>query len=274
MDQDKRDGEEGGSNPSRSQSPSHTPSSVKGKERILGSVQPVQTHQGPTTSSGPSSYYRQHTATTSCMLFQNKAFVHFIIYTAYVPPRPPVPQFAHYGLPTSATRLNSATNWGNPHPWPQGTPYQAVPVYVGPSPYYRHHGNGTKPSFYKGSPESVGASSDSTAEDSHLDASLSAQLSNSEIAAAMAAVLKEAAAASAKNMKSLRRDGSYDPRDELSDTSLSDGIPDTNSEGHIQHTPPSPPQTKCRLGKPLHPERPEPMEHILTEDGEPMLNPG
>ncbi|KAG5736151.1 hypothetical protein E4T56_gene16924 [Termitomyces sp. T112] len=100
---EKDDADDDGSSGSQSKSRSATPSS-KGKEKAFASAP----YPAPTTTrTGPSPYYRQHTLTTG----------------PYVPPRQIVmnPHYPQVGLPTSATRMNMATHWGYPPPWPDGT---------------------------------------------------------------------------------------------------------------------------------------------------------
>ncbi|KAG6894855.1 hypothetical protein C0992_004295 [Termitomyces sp. T32_za158] len=100
---EKYDADDDGSSGSQSKSRSSTPSS-KGKEKAFASAP----YPAPnTTRTGPSPYYRQHTLTTA----------------PYIPPRQFVmsPPYAQVGLPTSATRMNMTTHWGYPPPWPDGT---------------------------------------------------------------------------------------------------------------------------------------------------------
>ncbi|KAF9022589.1 hypothetical protein BDZ89DRAFT_199359 [Hymenopellis radicata] len=100
--------------------------SLKGKEPMpmaIPTTQPGPKHLGSSTpATGHSSYYRQHTAMT----------------TGYIP------QYAHIALPTSATRLNTATNWSQSSPWTAASYSYLPPIDVtvyqpAPSPYYRQH---------------------------------------------------------------------------------------------------------------------------------------
>ncbi|GLB43539.1 putative zinc finger [Lyophyllum shimeji] len=298
--EDSKDDMEEGSSGSQSKSRSATPSS-KGKEKApappaVNAQYPVQT-----TRSGPSSYYRQHTMTTS---------------GPYVP-RPPImdPHYSQVGLPTSATRLNMATHWGYPHPWPDGTPQQMSYQHMYYSTHYRPNGvsqplgqpsppppptavdpqtvpNGaatgaqetpppppgpphqsphaTKPPSDSTCAETPPADSSAPVIDPSLNASDSTTLTEEQVLeltqAAMKAVLEAEAeransretSASTPTVSEGDKHGCADAPDEDKSTLQS---PPSRDESHPVHG------YGLRLG------RPEPMEHMLTEDGEPMLNP-
>ncbi|KAF8079130.1 hypothetical protein FPV67DRAFT_1467631 [Lyophyllum atratum] len=296
----KDDVEEDGSSGSQSKSRSATPSS-KGKERAPAPPAANMQYPVSTTRTGPSNYYRQHTVTST---------------GPYVP-RPPImdPHYSQIALPTSATRLNLATHWGYPHPWPDGTPQQMSyqQMYYTPSPHYRPNGvppplgqpplptgadqqdppNGaaagaqqtppqgscppqespqeTKPPTNDASAPTPTPASNSSMPviDPSLNPSGSNTLTEEQISeiteAAMQAVLE--AAAERSNAESRATSTSTPTYSETGRHSSADEPRNTSK------TPPSEdkPHTMRGYGLPL--ERPEPMEHMLTEDGEPMLNP-
>ncbi|KAF9469652.1 hypothetical protein BDZ94DRAFT_1151150, partial [Collybia nuda] len=283
--EDAKDGadDDAESSESQSKSRSATPSS-KGKERSTR-TRPDPNHPNP---AGPSSYYRQHTATTTYIT------------------RPPImdPQYAQIGLPTSATRLNLATNWGYPQPWSDGAPghvgpvsYQTMPpmFYY---PHYRPNGGMVQPPEQQtqlrndqkqdtqdratnmerprtSSP--IPHASDATVVESEIPTksmnptldTLPSEISpidpaldsdNSTLTeqqvleitqAAMKAVLEAEAGTSNSTTSNV---GSASP--------FSQTEKDTNKEEI---------DTMHVYGGTL--KRPEPMAHMLTEDGEPMLNP-
>lgn len=252
------------------------------------------------------------------------------------------------GIPTSATRLNQATSWTQPHPWPEGSQqlgpmsFQVPgthPVYY-QSPYYRPNGpiiqppiqlspnpdrssethssshppsqanDAVTPATAKDDvkPQSADVSATTTSSShvpapSDIDPSLQSDsdtnrpLSHEEIKAisleitqaAMEAVLESAkletiraaAEAEANGIKNggddfrtesgSSRELSGDA-DEIGEESISQQLVNSNSHpsGHMISDSDNP--DIHSYGRPL--ERPEPMEHMLTEDGEPMLNPG
>ncbi|KAG6811465.1 hypothetical protein H0H92_007288, partial [Tricholoma furcatifolium] len=258
---DKDDNEDDGSSGSHSRSA--TPSS-KGKEKESESSTTAQS--APTTQhNGPSPYYRQHTLTT----------------TPYVPRQVVMaPHYPQVSLPTSATRLNVPTQWSYP-PLPDGAGTQQMsypPTYY-PSPHYRQNA-GQEPANSNTQPMSAPGPSqgapgtqktptmdtdNSLSVDSSLDPNESVQLTAEQIST-LAKLLEEqrertsresrAGSASTTAFSETDRDttvtGSQDDND------LGEGT----SKTHAMHD----------YGPPL--DRPEPMEHMLTEDGEPMLNPG
>ncbi|KAF5384806.1 hypothetical protein D9615_001091 [Tricholomella constricta] len=288
-----------GSSGSQSKSRSATPSS-KGKERapppqVSNAQYPVQTNRP-----GPSSYYRQHTLTST---------------GPYVS-RPPImdPHYAQIGLPTSATRLNAATHWGYPHPWPDGTPQQMSYQQMYYAPHYRPNGvtppsvhqspptaalqqatqNGSATVAQRTSPQTscpphnmprdikppvdntcvstpTTADSSIAALDPSLNPSESTTLTEEQVLeitqAAMKAVLEaEAERSNAQSRADTASSPSYSEPDRSS-TNASHENNDTARNLPIKD------KSHAMHGYGLSLERPEPMEHMLTEDGEPMLNP-
>jgi hypothetical protein len=222
-------------------------------------------------------------------------------HTAYVPPRPLVmdPQYAHVALPTSATRLNIATNWTyHPHPWPDGS----QPPFSYPIPghlYYPHYRSNSVPSQplnNRTHPESTpnglntqppGSSNSSPTDTTSskasgndgstvqiIDPSLpsgSTTLTEQQVLAITEAAVKAVLEAEAGSSRAESRSGSV--------------LTSLHSEGETgerEEVSEKPTVIEPRIaektgglpgyGTPL--QRPEPMAHMLTEDGEPMLNPG
>lgn len=289
---------EGAKEDDDSRSRSGTPSSLKGKEKATSL--PVQTYQGAPTSSGPSSYYRSHTATTTRTLhfssFQPKSSTHII--KAYIPPRP-----TQLGLPTSSVR--SGPPWPEyPPPWQNGPPPPNVGA-IGytmsmyyPSPHYRPHTNGyhtgrspppqppppplyhsaggSPPASTSRNPSSQPPNSSASLSDSGIaciDPALEggSELTAADVVAAVQAVLMQAAETEEKRQREKEEterllrgreqegDGAGDAGDDEAmdvDRGMEDGMGGLHGYGSLSL------------------RRPEPMEHILTEDGEPMLNPG
>lgn len=226
----------------------------------------------------------------------NKVYNH----TAYVPPRPLVmdPQYAHVALPTSATRLNVATNWTyHPHPWPDGSqPPFSYPI-PGHLYYPSHYRSNSVPSQHQestsnghntqppGSSHSSPAdttsskTSNPSGKDSStvqiIDPSLpsgTTTLTEQQVLAITEAAVKAVLEAEAGSSRAESRSGSV--------------LTSLHSEGEtgerIEEVSEKPTVVEPHItektgglpgyGTPL--QRPEPMEHMLTEDGEPMLNPG
>lgn len=281
----KDDAEDDGSSGSQSKSRSTTPSS-KGKEK--SSVPPVTQEHGQNAASGPSKYYRQHTSTIS---------------PAY-PARPPImdPQYAQIALPTSATRLNLATHWGYPHPWPDGPPQQMGYQQLYFNPHYRPNGppgqppppTNTIPSqtlngpvvtqtispTTRSAPQNPATDVKSTNDGCSpansslpiinpvLNPSDSTTLTEEQVLqitqAAMNAML-EAEAERAKAEHERSTPSGSETEEPTEDSPREDnGTPSNDLVHEGPHTIP---------GYSLALARPEPMEHMLTEDGEPMLNP-
>jgi len=253
---------------SSSRSRSGTPLS-KDKENPNGV--PVQAHQGVPTATGPSSYYRQHTALTN----------------PYMPPR--VTQHNQLVHPTPSAR--TASHWpGYPH-WPTGVPLPShmSPIsyihhqpmcYPSPSPHYRPHTTAyPSPSPSDSSPLPNGAgptplqthstdlSRNSPSHDSPciscIDPELDShtELTAEDVVAAMRVVMSMQVVSAADD--ETKQNG----HDYITASGSLDG----------DHNHMNDPDLEDRLNG-LHDyssslERPEPMEHMLTEDGEPMLNP-
>ncbi|KAF8167288.1 hypothetical protein B0H34DRAFT_792030 [Crassisporium funariophilum] len=263
-----------------SRSRSGTPSS-KGKEKAVNI--PVQTHQGMPTVTGPSTYYRQHTATT----------------TPYMPPR-----IHQVNILTSSAR--TAPPWPGYPQWPTGAPppnmgpisYIPHPMYF-PSPHYRPHTTGypsaspppssdpglNLPGMGMRTPSQNTSSSDiSRNSPSHLHSSAppadsldinhisdldnTSQLTAEDVVAAVRLVMNmqaESEEAAKKREEEEKVHGGYSRESQDMD------------EEDLRHSVPRSLDLDDALNG-LHGygssfERPEPMEHMLTEDGEPMLNP-
>ncbi|KAG6911296.1 hypothetical protein DXG01_002135 [Tephrocybe rancida] len=273
---EKDDADDDGSSGTQSKSRSATPS-TKGKEKAHQHPPPAPYPAPTTTRSGPSSYYRQHTLTTG----------------PYVPRQLIMdPNYAQVGLPTSATRLNLATHWGYPHPWPDGAaPQQMSYQHMYYAPHYRPNGTdptpgsiplpsaqdpsntaaqqptvprscppqGTADTKQAGTEAASGPATDETLSiDPSLDPHESTELTAEQIMQITEALLQEPGEHSSGGS----RDGSASTTAFSETHSGSQDEHDANNgKSHVLHG----------YGLPL--VRPEPMEHMLTEDGEPMLNP-
>jgi hypothetical protein len=211
------------------------------------------------------------------------------------------PQYAQVGLPTSATRLNMATNWTyHPHPWPDGAQQHMgypIPGHLYYSSHYRTNDAPTQlppnvgphqPPSQNGSampsPTSHSSPTDtrlpSTASDpSGTDTSTiqiidpgSTTLTDQEVLAITEAAVKAVLEAEAGSSRTASRSGSVltslhsegETCERMEEVTEAQAV----SDHHVADKPSGLPG----YGTPL--ERPEPMEHMLTEDGEPMLNPG
>ncbi|KAG6841572.1 hypothetical protein C0991_009607 [Blastosporella zonata] len=279
------DADDDRSSGSQSKSRSATPSS-KGKETAHPHPQPAPYPTPTATRSGPSSYYRQHTLTTG----------------PYVPRQYIMdPNYAQADLPT--TRLNLATHWGYPHPWPDGpgAPQQMSYQQMYYAPHYRPP-NGTnqlsgsipppsaqhptpgapqhpsappcppdgpqdtiKQANTEGDASAVAADASSLPMDPSLDPHESTELTAEQIMQITKALLQEQSVHDRSSAES--RDGS------ASTTAFSETDRGTASGSQDEHDADEGKDHAMRgYGHPL--VRPEPMEHMLTEDGEPMLNPG
>ncbi|KAG5643550.1 hypothetical protein DXG03_000691 [Asterophora parasitica] len=305
----KDDADDDGSSGSQSNSRSATPS-AKGKERapppLVSNVRyPVQP-----TRAGPSSYYRQHTLTSTGRK-QSVPSMTSPIAESYVPRQPIVDSHhAQIGLPTSATRLNAATHWGYPHPWPDGASHQMTYQQM-----YYYRPNGVHPSAHPPSPEdsnqqqaapkgspsvaqgrslpmlrppqqspqeiklpavntctTITTGSSMTAVESSLDASESATLTEEQVLVITQAAMKAVFEAEAERSSAESGAGSSSSPSYSESGRLSTEVPHDEDDESSQNLAS---EEKSRAihgyGQPL--ERPEPMEHMLTEDGEPMLNP-
>ncbi|KAG6817578.1 hypothetical protein H0H87_006955 [Tephrocybe sp. NHM501043] len=277
---EKDDAEDDGSSGTRSKSRSATPSS-KGKEKEHPLPAP---YAAPvTTRTGPSSYYRQHTLTTS----------------PYVPRQVSMgPNYAQSGLPTSATRLNLATHWGYPHPWPDGAtaPQQISYQHMYYASHYRPNGStqppgsippppppysnvtqqhlppapcsppGTQDTKHPTSTDITNnASVSAPSIDPSLDANESTELTPEQIMQITKALLQEQGeleSSSAESRDDSTSTTAFSETDRRTGSGSQDERDANEGKAHAIHG----------YGLPL--ERPEPMEHMLTEDGEPMLNPG
>ncbi|TFK65447.1 hypothetical protein BDN72DRAFT_845555 [Pluteus cervinus] len=327
-DQEQRSGgdEDTRSSGSNSRSPSAQPSS-KGKERATESPSTSAT----ASTNGPSSYYRQHTAAGA----------------PYPPPRPVMnPHYAQIALPTSATRLNTATNWGYPHPWPDGMPYGtgAVPYHPNTLYYashYRTHVSGTRqptsptktqsdlsddsppasatepphsstkegnnvptipPIATPGSvidPSLHNSQSQSASPTGYVAPPISTEVTQAGLKAVLDSVKREAAAAAASEAHASSPKSSSTGISQVRDPPPSYTTAMEEKQGALpppartttngSHGPDADEEERSatdqlsvveETSRGVDPyaasttlERPEPMEHIMTEDGEPMLNP-
>jgi hypothetical protein len=217
------------------------------------------------------------------------------------------PRYAQVGLPTSATRLNMATNWTyHPHPWPDGAQPPIgypIPSHLYYSSHYRTNGVPTQlppdigphqPPSQNGSAMHSATSPHSSPTDTrlpsktldpsgtdpstiqiidpHLNPSGSTTLTEQQVLAITEAAVKAVLEAEAGSSRAASRSGSV--------------LTSLHSEGETGERLEELPEPQLVIdprvadktgglpgyGTPL--ERPEPMEHMLTEDGEPMLNPG
>ena len=215
------------------------------------------------------------------------------------------PHYAQVALPTSATRLNVAANWTYPpHPWPDGAhPPMGYPI---PSHlYYSSHyrSNGVTPQLLpnvgphqNGSATQPPASShsDSSPTDTRppsntsdpsgqnpstvqiihpsLNSSVSTTLTDQQVLAITEAAVKAVLEAEAGSSRTASRSGSVltSLQSEGETGERVEEVPETSSvmEPRLAE------KTGRLPGYGTALERPEPMEHMLTEDGEPMLNPG
>ncbi|PPR05600.1 hypothetical protein CVT26_009121 [Gymnopilus dilepis] len=257
---------------------SGTPSS-KGKEKEVDNV-PVQTHQGAATHAGPSSYYRSHTLNIS----------------------PHIPKPSH---------SKTAPQWsGYPAIWQSGVipPTGFVPYY--PSPHYRPHTNGyytvhphatpyvpqvpAPPSSSSTStsrnssslpPKSTSSQTSTTQSqspppttsgtvstpdppDPGLDFEAETGITEADVVAAVQAVLMQAESEEAAKKQRLKE---IEERERRAGGGADLKSPDANANSPLDDTSRFLDLDDHGM---LHGyDRPEPMAHILTEDGEPMLNP-
>ncbi|KAG6820657.1 hypothetical protein H0H93_013508 [Arthromyces matolae] len=280
-----KDGDDDGSSGSQSKSRSATPS-LKGKEKANDSA----SHPFPNSTRNGSSYYRQHTLMTGRKLAQSFHFKYaHTALLAYVPPRQIVmnPQYTNVDLPTSAPRSNADATWGYPNPWPDGVSihqmsYQHVyytshyrtnvsseesvpispstappsnsaaqhPTTIPPPPHPSqdiHKNSTTNPDN-----NSENATTNTTYDDSHLSHSNESTDLTAEQILQLTKITKaffdDRECPSTKGR--VRSTSTINGQDERGI-----GKNDHHSHGHLL-------------------ERAQSMEHMLTEDGEPMLNPG
>ena len=275
------EGDENSNSPSRS----GTPLSSKNNENPNGV--PVEAHQGVPTATGPSSYYRQHTALINRKLaFPLLKFLFLCPYPAYIPPRiQDKMQLVH---PTSSSRTTPP--WpGYPH-WPSGVPPPHMnyinPPLCYPSPHYRPHTSGyPSPSPSDSSQQPNGAGPSTPLQANSTDLSRNSPCHSSQDSSSItcidpeldsyAELTAEDVVAAMRVVMSMQVKSAEDAEDH-----------ERNQNGHDYMT-----ASRCLDGDHMNDrdledrlnglhdyspslERPEPMEHILTEDGEPMLNPG
>ena len=241
---------------------------------------PVQAHQGVPTVTGPSSYYRQHTALINRKFAFSLLRLFYTSYPAYI--RPQIQQKMQHNQPPSAY----------PH-WPSGVtpPHMSTISYIHPpicypSPHYRPHTTvypSPSPSDSSRQPNGAGLSTplqtnstdlsrNSPSRSLHDSSSIScvdpeldsyAELTAEDVVAAMRVVMsmQVKSAEDAQDHETNQNGHDYMTAsrsldgDRMNDRDLEDRL-----NGLHDYSPSL--------------ERPEPMEHILTEDGEPMLNPG
>lgn len=283
---------------------SGTPFSSKGKEKETNI--PVQTHQGAPTHSGPSSYYRSHTAIMTRMLVGlSLSFVPLKNSLAHIP----VSRLSALPPPTSPPPWTSyPSSWQNGTLPPNMGPIGYLPHHMYyPSPHYRPHTNEypatESPPYLKGPPSSATDASSSTQasisrnssvqppnqitqQPTNIDPNLDdrSELTEAEVLAAVQAVLMQAEAKDQREREEKERqhreqqqqqqqggmDSGDSPRHEDDEDDLSDrnGLDSMDSMGLDDVVDGLHGYGSSSL------DRPEPMEHMLTEDGEPMLNPG
>ena len=275
---------------SSSRSRSGTPSS-RNNENPNGV--PVQTHQDVPTPAGSSSYYRQHTALINRKFPFSLSRLQFLSPDpAYVLPRIQH-KTQHYQLvhPTSSAR--TASPWPAYSHWPSGVPpppHMSAISYIHPplcypSPHYRPHTTAypSSPSPSDSSqqpngagprtPNSTDLSRNSPTHSSHDSSSIScavdpeldsyAELTAEDVVAAMRVVMSMQVKSAEHTQDHETNQNSHDftttsrslDGDHLNNRDLEDRL-----NGLHDYSPSL--------------DRPEPMEHVLTEDGEPMLNPG
>ena len=262
----------------------------------------VQTPQG----AGTSSYYRSHTATiTRPSRLSWPYYSPLQLMLAHIPSRPsqdpmrPPPPWPAY-----------PPNWQN-GPLPPNMGYVPQPMYY-PSPHYRPHTNGYHTGSspvaqpYYCSPDGVASSSSSSVAkssrnssaqppnstsptsttnsvisciDPHLDSG--SELTEADVVAAVQAVLLQAESQEAakkekqqaekeKQQRQLEIEMEMHTHDAGSSHDERDDGDSMNTNGELGMD--SAMSGLHSYGSSLG--RPEPMDHILTEDGEPMLNPG
>jgi hypothetical protein len=212
--------------------------------------------------------------------------------------RPPAAQFPPPGLPPPATRVNMATTWGYPHPWPGGTAIGYQPIYY--SPYYRHNGiippppvpltagpnlcsqvRQTSPTLkstdsphdtIQPSNTSNDASDVTSSPSTNIDTTLNAtdpttELTEEQVLEITHAAVKAVLEAEAERSKARSQAASTTTQMAYSDIGDHSGNLDTTPDDISDNL-----DLNNLHGYGL--DRPDEMEHILTEDGEPMLNPG
>ena len=254
---------------------------------------PVQAHQGVPTATGPSSYYRQHTALINRKFAFSLLRLHFLCpYLAYIPPRIQH-KMQHNQLvhPTSSPR--TASPWPGYSHWPSAVPPPHMstisfihPPISYPSPHYRPHTSAyPSPSSSDSSQQPNGAgpntplqtnstdlSRNSPSHSSHDSSSIScidpeldsyAELTAEDVVAAMRVVMN-------MQVKSAEDAQDHETNQHCHDYMTSSRSLDGD---HMNNRDLEDRRNGLHDYSPSL-ERPEPMEHILTEDGEPMLNPG
>ncbi|KAF8893673.1 hypothetical protein CPB84DRAFT_1309415 [Gymnopilus junonius] len=268
----------GGDENADGRSRSGTPSS-KGKEREFYSNIPVQTHQGAPTHAGPSSYYRSHTVTISPHIPKPP------ISSKTGPPWPEYPTWQNGVLPPTMGPTGYISYYPSPHYRPHTSGY-----HTGPTSAYQSQV--PPPHSSSSSSTSRNSSIPSNSSPSHTSASLSqspptissdymspsdptdpnfeleeqTELTEADVVAAVQAVLMQAESEEAAKKQRLKE---LEERERL----IGGGI--RSESAHSDRASMSSPLSFAGLEAGLlhRYTRPEPMEHILTEDGEPMLNP-
>ncbi|KAG2141021.1 hypothetical protein DEU56DRAFT_796702 [Suillus clintonianus] len=288
----KKDSTEPRASGSQSHSRSPSPSSKGNENPADGAPPPLGALGGP---QGPHSYYRQHTMPAG----------------AYMPPPLGVIVEGQYppsvGPPTSSARLHQATwppgAWisdgsqpppmppmGYPHPY--YSYYRGIPHPPPPSDLMAHLQNGVQPhspspcddssstssptraSMHSGGDPSAsgaghfqGNESRSPVIDPSLDISPVSPTSNHKVSFKVAQSPVEVALKSTEREPSRAPDSIHSPS-HLDPRSVShqSSSASTGESPELFYPTHSPPHTHTF-------ERPPEMEHMLTEDGEPMLNP-
>ncbi|KAF9535613.1 hypothetical protein CPB83DRAFT_888303 [Crepidotus variabilis] len=189
--------------------------------------------QEQTNCERPASYYRAHTAMT----------------TPFIPP-----QYHYLPSGTQITHPTSSTRTGPP--WPA---FFAQPTSYHPSPYYRPHTvaySSSDPPIPEASSSTPPHSSTALSSDAHLDnIQTTKEITAEEVVAAVEAALLQTASKS-------QNDDTHSPVSSERTISL-DNHDHSMDEGMSI--------TLHSYGSPFAHHKP--LDHFMTEDGEPMLNP-
>ncbi|TFK42164.1 hypothetical protein BDQ12DRAFT_677731 [Crucibulum laeve] len=292
--------------PSSGSSRSGTPS-AKGKKHAPGIAQPAPTRQPAPAAGGPSSYYRQHTMTMTPHIPPRSTTQYHIglpesatrLNSAHswafphpwpvgtVPPNmapmgyPPIPPPGTIYYPSPHYRQNGIVHPSVQPPQPQPQP---PPIPNGTSHPHATSSNGSS----NGGPSPVSdhpTSNGNHVEHHNIDPTLdnTDELTREAVQSALEALVKSTQAqVDAHGLTHLENGDAYTVSS-LSDTrDPSEGLSLDADANDLEHRDEEHVATSLSLedalngirtsyGQPL--ERPEPMEHLLTEDGEPMLNP-
>ena len=205
------------------------------------------------------------------------------------------------GPPTSGARLNMATAWDYPHTWPQSLSHPPCHQPIYPTPYYRHNGSTSSPPGKPQPPDSnrpsgrrrasswstrinhrqdtinsdcssnatrTTISPSSSFIDPTLNPSCPAELTEQQVLDITQAAVKAVLEAEAERSKERGRTAPS--------SASTTSFVDTAEHGPHLDTNPDDISDHLHLSR-LHEyafDRSEELERLLTEDGEPMLNPG